>query len=170
MKPRAPTPELSVDDVVAPGPSMVRMIGRALVLRCPRCGSGGQFRHWLRRADHCPGCGYTLDREHDSFFGAYLLNLCVSFAALFGLLIACVIFEAAQAPLPMVPVISVGVFFAVGLPVVFYPFSFTLWAVADLHSDPLRLGEIVDAADKIGRDRTDDAADAVGSAHPGAQR
>ncbi len=153
--------ELSVDDVLAAPPSMARMIGRALILRCPRCGSGGQFRHWLRRAEHCPGCGYTLDREHDSFFGAYLLNLCVSFAALFGLLIACVVFEAAQNPLPMGPVIGVGLFIAVVLPVLFYPFSFTLWAVADLHSDPLRLGEIVDAADKIEQDRADEA-DAVG--------
>lgn len=149
--------ELSVDDVLAAPPSMARMIGRALTLRCPRCASGGQFRHWLRRAEHCPGCGYALDREHDSFFGAYLLNLCVSFAALFGLLITCVVFEAARNPLPMGPVIGVGLFCAMLLPVLFYPFSFTLWAVADLHSDPLRLREIVDAADNVERDRADEA-------------
>ncbi|HET8930649.1 MAG TPA: hypothetical protein VFN21_08335 [Acidimicrobiales bacterium] len=148
--------DLSVVDVLAPAPSMWRMVARALVLRCPRCGAGGQFRHWIRRVDHCPGCGYTLDRDHDSFFGAYLLNLCVCFASLFGLLIACVIFEAARNPLPMGPVIGVGLFFAIGLPVLFYPFSYTLWAVADLRSDPLRLDEIVDAVDKI---ETDGAGD-----------
>jgi uncharacterized protein (DUF983 family) len=147
--------DLSVADVLAPAPSLWRMVGRALLLRCPRCGTGDQFRHWIRRADHCGGCGYTLERDHDSFFGAYLLNLCVCFAALFGLLIACVIFEAARQPLPMGPVIGIGLFFAIGLPVVFYPFSYTLWAVADLHSDPLRVREIVDAVDKIETDRTD---------------
>lgn len=128
------------------------MVGRAILLRCPRCGSGRQFRHWLRRADHCPGCGHTLDRESDSFYGAFLLNVCVTFAALFGLLIAMVVFEAAERPLPLGPVIGVGVFIAVALPLLFYPFAFTLWVVIDLHSDPLRLSEIIDAADKIDAD------------------
>lgn len=125
------------------------MAGRAVLLRCPRCGSGGQFRHWIRRADHCPGCGYTLDRESDSFFGAYLLSLVVTFAAIFGLLIAMVIFQAAERPLPIGPTIGVGIFFTIGLPVLFYPFSFTLWTVVDLHNDPIKLAEIASAAERI---------------------
>lgn len=132
---------------------MSKMIGRALLLRCPRCGSGGQFRYWIKRADHCPGCGYTVDRDDDSFFGAYLFNLTVSFASLFVLLIACVIFEANGNPLPWGPVIAVGLFFAIGLPLIFYPFSYTLWAIADLRSNPLQLTEIADAVDKIDGDR-----------------
>ncbi len=132
----------------------MRMVARASVLRCPRCASGGQFRWWLKRADHCPGCGYSLDRENDSFYGAFLLNLCVTFAALFGLLIAMVIFEAAESPLPLGLVITVGVFIAVVLPLLFYPFAFTLWVVIDLHSDPLRVSEIIDAAEKVGADTT----------------
>lgn len=141
--------DLTVPDIVEPPPSTARMVGRAILLRCPRCGSGGQFRYWVKRADHCPGCGYTLDRENDSFFGAFLINLCVTFAALFGLLIAMVIFEAAERPLPVVPLIGVGLFIAVILPLLFYPFAFTLWVIIDLHSDPLRMSEIVDAADRV---------------------
>lgn len=148
--------DLTVADVVEPLPSTPRMVGRALVRRCPRCGSGGQFRYWLKRTDHCPGCGYTLDRETDSFYGAFLINLCVTFALLFGLLIAMVGFEAANNPLPLELVIIVGVIIAVAVPLVFYPFAFTLWMVIDLHSDPLQVSEIADAAEKVGA-RDDDA-------------
>lgn len=138
------------------------MIARALLLRCPRCASGGQFHWWVKRADHCPGCGYRIDRESDSFYGAFLLNVCVTFAALFGLLILMVIFEAAENPLPLGPVIAVGIFIAVAVPLIFYPFAFTLWVVIDLHSDPLRVSEIVEAAEKVDADVTADTDLAAG--------
>lgn len=147
---------LSVADVVAAAPTTWRMIGRALLLRCPRCGAGDQFCHWVHRRDHCPGCGYSLDRDSDSFFGAYLLNLCVSFASLFVLLMLVIFFEAAERPLPLAPVIAVGLFLAVGLPILFYPFGFTLWSVMDLRNVPLELEEISAAVDRLDDTAADD--------------
>lgn len=141
-----------VDDVIAARPSLGRMIGRALLRRCPRCGSGRQFRHWIRRAPHCPGCGYAMEKRPDFFFGGYLLNLIVTFAALFGLLIAMVIFAAAEKPIPVGPAVVLGLLCSVVLPLAFYPFSFTLWAVVDLHSEPLLLGEIADAVETLEAD------------------
>ncbi len=149
--------ELIVDDVLAPGPSVWRMIGRAFRLRCPRCGSPGQFHHWIRRADHCPGCGYTLERQSDFFFGAYMLNLLVTLGSLFGLMITIVIFEAAQQPPPLVPIVIIGLLCATVLPFLFYPYSFTLWAVIDLQSEPLELQEIADAIDNLDADRSEEA-------------
>lgn len=120
-----------------------------MLLRCPRCGAGDLFHHWIHRRDHCGGCGYTLDRDTDSFFGAYLLNMCVSFGSLLVLLVLLIVFEAAENPLPLGPVIGVGLFCALGLPVVFYPFGFTLWSVLDLRNVPLELEEIAAAVDRL---------------------
>lgn len=58
---------------------VARMIGRALLLRCPRCGSSRIFRHWLRTREQCPRCGLRIDRgEKDHWLGAYAVNLVVS--------------------------------------------------------------------------------------------
>lgn len=149
------TKELLVADVLAPAPSVKRMVGRALLRHCPRCGSGGQFHHWLHRADHCPGCGYALERQSDFFFGAYLLNLAVTLISLFSLLIVSVLFEAAQQTPPLVPIIAAGLFCAVILPLICYPYSFTMWAVIDLRTDPLKLREIANAVDKLDADRSE---------------
>ncbi len=145
--------DLSVADVVESPPSLGRMVRRALLLRCPRCGTGGQFRHWVKRVEHCPGCGYTLSRDRDSFFGAYLLNLTVVFTALFGLLVLYLLSNAGDEPFPLGVVIVVGLAIALVLPVLFYPFSFTLWSVVDLQSEPLEVAEIAEAVDKVDAQR-----------------
>lgn len=94
-----------------------------------------------------------MDHRPDFFFGAYILNLILTLLALFGLLIFVVICEAAQTEPPLVPVIVGGALIATLLPVIAYPFSFTVWAVVDLVSEPLELQEIADAVDKIEGDR-----------------
>ncbi len=150
------TEELLVADVLATVPSSWRMFGRALRLRCPRCGSDGQFHRWIRRSRHCPGCGYTLERQSDFFFGAYMLNLCVTLFALFCVLASVVVFEAAQVPPPVIPIVVVGLFCATVLPLFLYPYSFTMWAVIDLRCEPLELHEIATAVDNLNEDQSAD--------------
>ena len=157
------TETLSVADVLAPNPSLFRMLGRALVLRCPRCGSGGLFHHWFHRSDHCPGCGYAMEVRSDFFFGAYMLNLLFTLFALFAVLIFAVICEAAQLDPPVVPIVAVGLACATVLPFVCYPFSFTIWEVIELQSEPLALQEIADALDTLDADRA--AADTESAEH-----
>ena len=69
-------------------PTTATRLLRAFTLRCPECGSGGLFRHWLLLQPRCPRCALKTDRgNRDHFVGAYLLNLIVAellFAALFG--------------------------------------------------------------------------------------
>ena len=99
--------------------------------------------------DHCPGCGYRFAHEQDFFIGAYTINLIVSLTATFFVLMSAVLFEAANQSVPIAGMIVAGVVASVVLPVVFYPFSFTLWAALDLSSDPLELVEISDAVDAL---------------------
>ncbi len=149
--------EFSVADVLAPTPSLWRMIGRALARHCPRCGAGRLFHHWVRRRDHCPGCGYAMEHRPDFFFGAYILNLMLTLLALFFVLVTVVIFEAAQVEPPVLPLVLVGFACATVLPLFAYPYTFTLWAVVDLRSEPLELQEIADALDTLDADRSDEA-------------
>ena len=54
----------------------LRLLGRALRLRCPNCGGGAIFLSFGRLRPDCPTCGLQLDRgESDYFLGAYLFNL-----------------------------------------------------------------------------------------------
>lgn len=151
------TEQLLVADVIAPAPSLRRMVGRALMLHCPRCGAPDQFHHWLKRRDHCGGCGYAMDHRPDFFFGAYILNLGLTLLSLFAVLVSVVIFEAARIEPPMVPIVIIGLSCATVLPLFAYPYTFMIWAVIDLQSEPLELQEIADALDSLDADRSDES-------------
>ena len=57
-------------------PGISRLLGRALLLRCPHCGGRGLFETFFKLRPHCPSCGLRLERgEGDYFVGAYLFNL-----------------------------------------------------------------------------------------------
>lgn len=49
-------------------------IGRALALRCPRCGTGPLFRGWFRMHAACAGCGASFAREPGFYLGSIYLN------------------------------------------------------------------------------------------------
>ena len=52
-----------------------RMVGRALILRCPNCGGGPVLKDWFHLRTHCPTCGIALERgeESDYYIGGMLL-------------------------------------------------------------------------------------------------
>jgi uncharacterized protein (DUF983 family) len=68
-------------------PVALRSFGRALLLRCPNCGSGGILRSWFHLEQSCPRCGLNFEREEQGYVvGAYLFNIIVAelaFAAIF---------------------------------------------------------------------------------------
>lgn len=49
-------------------------VGRALALRCPRCGVGPLFRGWFRMHAACAGCGAPFAREPGFYLGSIYLN------------------------------------------------------------------------------------------------
>jgi uncharacterized protein (DUF983 family) len=118
-----------------PRPPIRKMVGRGLARRCPLCGSGGLFRHWLEPRRSCPRCQLKLDRgEADFFLGAYTLNFIVvllTLAAFLALAVALswpdVWWSAA---------LWVGASLMVAVPMAFYPVSRTLWLAIDLAMRP----------------------------------
>ncbi len=80
------------------------LLKRGLLLQCPYCGQGGIIKYpfWIK--DCCPKCGYRFAPESGYFVGGYALNL--------------------------VGAEIIGA--AILLPILFFPWSRTLWMALDL--------------------------------------
>jgi uncharacterized protein (DUF983 family) len=118
-----------------------RLLGRALLRRCPNCGGGGLFRKWVVMAPVCPSCHLRTDRgEHDYFMGSFVVNfvvaeLLICAGALTGILLTW----------PDVPwtALKWGLMASmVPIPVLFYPWAKTIWLAVDLTFRPVTLADL----------------------------
>lgn len=113
------------------------MIGRALRRRCPRCGSGGILRG-LRLAARCPGCGHRFERHEGYWLGAIAINTVATIGAFAVAFVTAIV---TTWPDPPWGAITIGVVALNALfPIVFYPFSKTLWVALDLAVHPAEDG------------------------------
>jgi uncharacterized protein (DUF983 family) len=100
-----------------------------LTRRCPRCGSGHLFRRYFTLVPDCPRCGLHFEREQGYFAGALAINIAVVgavFVVVFAALIAMTIPDIPVAPLlaVLVPIMLFG-------PILYYPYSKTVWMAVD---------------------------------------
>lgn len=116
-----------------------RTIRRALLLRCPVCGSGGIVRRWFGIAERCPACGMVLERIEGNWIGALGLNVIVTFVLLFLTLV--VGFAVTYPDVPAAPMLVAAISVAVFVPLGFLPWSRTGWLAIDLLMRPLEPGE-----------------------------
>jgi uncharacterized protein (DUF983 family) len=110
-----------------------RMLLRGAAKRCAACGGRRIFPGWFRMAPACPTCGYRFEREEGFFLGAYVMNLV--FAQGLVMLLAVlptIVLLNANPDASIVPVIATGVVATVLGPILFYPFSKTLWVAVEL--------------------------------------
>ena len=122
-------------------PKLPTLIARALLLRCPRCGGGGILRNYFNLKDRCPTCSLVFNRGEsgDYWLGGFTINFIV---AEFAAVILTVIFVLIT--LPDVPWDTVGLTAlasATILPILFFPFSRTLWLALDLFARPSLRGD-----------------------------
>ena len=131
--------------IAGPETSRWRIVGRALRRRCPRCGSSGWFRMWLRRTgERCPVCGIKVERHEGFMLGSLALNTIVTF---FLLMVVIVVgFVLSYPHIAVAPILAVGVVVAIVVPVVLFPISVTVWAAVDLIARPV---ETVEAAEAL---------------------
>ena len=116
-----------------PGWARLRvLLGRALRRRCPYCGGGGIFKGWFELRDRCPTCGVSFDREEGYFLGALAINLIVAECLAVAVVVLLMVFS----DLSLIPLEAIGISLAIGLPILFYPYSQTLWMALDLQLDP----------------------------------
>lgn len=116
------------------------MVRRGLLHRCPVCGQGHLFRHWVSMVATCPRCGLRFVRETGSMTGDIGINTIVTFGALLVTMLGFFLLTWPELPVTAMVVSCVAV--TVVLPVAFYPSSKTLWLAFDLMFNPLRPGEV----------------------------
>jgi uncharacterized protein (DUF983 family) len=117
------------------------MIFRAMLRRCPNCGSPGIFAGYTTLKERCPNCGLRLHRgESDYFIGAYLLNL-VAVEILFAFVLA-VVFISTYPDTPWALLQWGGLVLIMVGAVLCYPLSKALWLAADLIFRPMSPEEL----------------------------
>ncbi len=139
----------------APQSSVALKFARALALHCPRCGSGGLLRSWLKMKDACPQCGLALERgEHSDFWiGAYVFNLVFGEVVAIGIPVVWMIASAPHQPWTQIEIVAI--LLCVTLPFLFFPFSRTLWLAWDLSFRPAEPGDSGGTFDTNAPTRTD---------------
>jgi uncharacterized protein (DUF983 family) len=105
------------------------MMWRGLTRRCARCGGGKLFKRYLNMVDDCPTCGLHFEREDGFFAGALAINIIAVgglFTIVFVIALVLTVPEVPVAPLLaiLVPIVVLG-------PIVYYPFSKTVWVAVD---------------------------------------
>jgi hypothetical protein len=129
--------------MAAPSPS--RALGRGLLRRCPRCGGRGLFSGWWTMRDRCPTCGLHFERDEGFFLGAWVMNYAIASGVVAVVLTVVIAVLASDPHANLVPIIAVGGVAAVVVPIVFYPWSRTIWVAIELIMRPLDPREVADA-------------------------
>lgn len=111
------------------------LLRRGATKRCPVCGQGHLFRQWVRMAPSCPRCGLGFARAPGQWLGSWFINVCVVQTVVIGVLAIGV-----GVTWPDPPIVPIGIgaaLSAVVVPLLFFPFSRTLWVAIDLVMTPL---------------------------------
>ena len=112
-----------------------QLFGRALLLRCPNCGQREIFQTWFKQKERCPSCQLIFNRGEQGYIvGAYMFNIVIAeliFAAIF---VAVLIGTWPRPPWTLLTYGGAAVMIL--LPLVFYPFSRTLFLAFDLAFRP----------------------------------
>ena len=118
-----------------------RLLGRAMVLRCPHCGGGPVLQHWFRMRERCGTCGLRIERgEHDYWIGSMMFNLVLS-----ELIFAAVFVAVLIARWPNVPWDTMqwaAPLMMLAAPAALFPFSKLIWLAFDLMLRPMTAAEL----------------------------
>ncbi len=84
---------------------------------------------------NCPGCGLNFRREPGQWLGSWFLNVCLVQTVVIAILAIGV-----GVTWPDPPIVAIGTITAISalaVPVLFFPFSRTIWVAIDLAMTPL---------------------------------
>ena len=113
---------------------VTRALGRAIRLRCPRCGTTPLFRGWFRMAESCALCGLRFERAQGYFVGAIYIN----YAATTVIALAAFFLMWGKFGLSTRTQLFVLVPFVVVFPLWFFRYSRSFWLALEwsLNSEP----------------------------------
>jgi uncharacterized protein (DUF983 family) len=117
------------------------MLGRAVLLRCPQCGTRPVLENWFKMKKRCPGCGLLIEREgNDYLSGSVLFNLVLA-----ELIFAFVLVVYLLIVWPNVNWDLLEIAAPLGMaaaPFVLFPFSKLIWLAVDLALRPAHASEL----------------------------
>lgn len=95
--------------------------------------------------ERCPRCGLRFERIEGHWLGAIAVNMIVTEAVFGAILVGGAVATWPDPPWALIA--AAGISANIVVPLVFYPFSKTIWTAADLLMRPMDLPEIADAAE-----------------------
>jgi uncharacterized protein (DUF983 family) len=110
-------------------PSRSKILWWGATKRCARCGSGHLFHHYLTMVPDCPSCGLHFEREQGYFAGALAINI-IAVGGLFAIVFVALL----AVTIPDVPVVELLIVLVPIMlfgPIIYYPFSKTVWVAVD---------------------------------------
>jgi uncharacterized protein (DUF983 family) len=114
------------------------MFASAIRRRCPVCGGGGLFQGWFTMKASCPTCGLNFNRGESGYaLGAMWFNLLAAEAVTVGIFITTIVMTWPDPPWDVLQV--TGPLEAIAMPLLFFPFSKTLFLAFDLCIRPIDL-------------------------------
>ncbi len=120
------------------------MFLRALAGRCPNCGGRGILGRWMALVDHCPACGHRFERHEGYWVGAVAINTAVTIVVFAAVFVGAIVITWPDVPWTGILIATVSL--NVAFPIVFYPWSKTLWVATDLAVHPPEARERDEAA------------------------
>jgi uncharacterized protein (DUF983 family) len=122
-------------------PRPLLLFARALLLRCPNCGRAGLFTSWFRMRARCPVCGLRPERGEEGYqVGSYMFNIIAAELAFAAVFLAIVV---ATWPTPPWSLLEYGgIAMMILAPLVFFPFSRTIFLAFDLLFRPAAHDEL----------------------------
>jgi len=114
----------------------LKLLSRALTLRCPRCGARGLWVSWFRMKERCPSCGFPLQRgeEHDYWIGGYMFNIVLS--EMLAVLVVGGAILITWPNVPWRPIWFGAIALMVAAPFLLFPLSRIVWLAFDLMFRP----------------------------------
>lgn len=148
--PMFPNPETQSFRSPEPG-SWPEAIKRAVLLRCPACGSGPLFRGLFQMHDACRACGVSFRRESGFYLGSIYINYGVT-VIVTGAIYAALVWGLGTSH---ETALSVCLAVAVALPIVFFRHARSLLLALDgsVNRSQQESGTAIDIASESSRDQ-----------------
>ncbi len=109
-----------------------QMVGRALRLRCPRCGGGALFNGWFRMQPQCDQCQLDFVREPGFYLGSIYVNYGLTAFIITGTYFAIFFSDVLSQQATLWSLTA----FAVLFPLWFFRYARAVWLAFDEFSDP----------------------------------
>lgn len=107
---------------------------RTLLLRCPRCGRGKQFKGWFAMYDRCSYCSWHFEREEGYWTGAMAVNLVLT-----EIIAAAIVIPLAVMQFNPLILYGVGIPLIALIPLIFYRETKAIWMSFDFIINPTSL-------------------------------